>query len=147
MNFNPRNSTLKAVYALEVDSDLPQLAVISEKPAGIIEAGQNLQLPLEIRAKGLNFLTQKIKVHITGLFKSFDCQIEAFGKGPEVMALPKKIDWGHIPVLQNLTKQIQLTNLSLIEATFSCKFQKENTVWSISSKSSKIPPSSSLMID
>jgi len=64
------------------------------------------------------------KVHINGQYDPFICQIEAIGKGPEVIANPTNIEWGHIPVLENLTKQIQLTNTALIPATFHCVFIK-----------------------
>lgn len=118
------SSKLKAVYELFTENEFPQLTVTSDKPSGIIEPGQILNLPLEIRAKGLEELHQTAKVHITGQYEPFICQIDAIGKGPEVIANPTQIEWGHIPVLENIPKQIELTNTALIPATFCCQFLK-----------------------
>merc|ERR1711937_312302 len=140
------STSLRAVYHFSAESDLPQLMVKSSKPSGIIEPEQILELPLEVRAKGLKNLSQKTVIRIDGQFEMFEGEIFGVGRGPEVKASVNKIDWGHIPVLCDETKIVTLTNTALIPAQFSCSFAKANTVWSIEPENSTIPPSSSIEV-
>ena len=103
--------------------------VESSKPSGIIEPEQILELPLEVRAKGLKNLSQKTLIRIDGQFEMFEGEIFGVGRGPEVKASVKKIDWGHIPVLCDETKIVTLTNTALIPAQFSSGFWKSKNTW------------------
>ena len=74
--------------------------VKSSKPSGIIEPEEVLELPLEVRAKGLQNLSQQTLIRVEGQFEMFEGQIFATGRGPHVRASVEKIDWGHIARVQ-----------------------------------------------
>ena len=76
------------------------MTITSDKPSGIIEPGEILNLPLEIKAKGLEELHQTAKVHITGQYDPYICKIEAIGKGPEVHFEPAN----HRPIILHLVR-------------------------------------------
>ena len=138
--FNTSNN-LRAVYSLKSLEDNDQISVDFESPSGIIEPQQTLNIPIQIKANKLNQIENAVQLFVEGRNQVISqCAIAAHGEGPVVTATPTELNWGVVPVLQKFSKTIKLKNQSLIPARYSVSFEKENSVWKVSSDKGVIAP-------
>jgi len=138
------NTDLEASFILEFNSDRPDLDFTPKFTKGVIKAGENLKIPISLKANNLGCLRETIEVHLIGVPEPLFFEVQGFGQGPEVESSETEIIWGEVPVLTAITKTIQLTNTSLIPAKFHALLHKENTVWEVQPAFGEIPPQSQL---
>ena len=121
--------------------DNDQISIEFEQPNGIIEPQQSLNIPIQIKANKLNQIENTVQLSVVGHNSPVAyCPVTAVGEGPVVTASPTELNWGVVPVLQTFSKTIKLKNQSLIPARYQATFEKENSVWKVSSSQGTIAP-------
>eukprot|EP00794_Sanderia_malayensis_P018879 gene18879-20779_t len=145
-----KNETdLPAKYELldQVADDRSAIQYSSHYTKGIIQPQALIEIPLQISAHGMgNLLT-------TALFVVHGCtdvplpvQLSCIGEGPVVHVSALDIDFGAIPVLEDATQYIRLSNESLIPAECFCEMVRPNSLFNVQPSSGIIPAEHTMTI-
>ncbi|XP_066050989.1 hydrocephalus-inducing protein homolog [Chamaea fasciata] len=116
----------------------------SSVPAGIIEAHSSVEIPITLKAQLLGECNVTAEVAIFGRGSPLEIHLECIGHGPIVYVYPSKINFGSIPVLQDSSKNLYLSNQSDIPATFWAEMAGKRSRWRIEPSKGVVPPDSEL---
>ncbi len=87
---------------------------------GVIEPNSIKEVPVMADALQLGDLDDDLVIKINGSVEEpLRCRYKCLSQGPVVQIYPKDIDWGLTTVLHKSSREIVLSNESLIEAKFS----------------------------
>ena len=95
----------------------------------------------------LGDIAADLLIKINGSIESpIRCNFICFSQGPVVQIQPKNIDWGLTSVLNDSSREITISNESLIEAKYSTFMSKRNSVWRVEPPSGLIEPGSEITV-
>ncbi|NXD48612.1 HYDIN protein, partial [Corvus moneduloides] len=119
----------------------------SSAPSGIIEAHSSVEIPLTLKAQLLGECSITAEVAVFGSKGSpLEIHLECIGQGPVVYVYPRKINFGTIPVLQDSSKSLQLSNQTDIPATFWAEMAGKRSHWRIEPSKGVVPPKSEVSL-
>ncbi|XP_068883105.1 hydrocephalus-inducing protein homolog isoform X4 [Aphelocoma coerulescens] len=119
----------------------------SSAPSGIIEAHSSVEIPLTLEAQLLGECSITAEVAMFGSKGSpLEICLECIGQGPVVYVYPRKINFGTIPVLQDSSKSLQLSNQTDIPATFWAEMAGKRSCWRIEPSKGVVPPKSEVSV-
>ena len=67
-------------------------------------------------------------------------KVQCYGEGPVVNVEPSVLDFGAIEVLQNVPRHVNISNESLIPATFTVRLVRPRSVFTVEPTSGQIAP-------
>lgn len=119
----------------------------SPQSEGIIEPNSIKEISLIAEAVRLNEIECDLLIKINGSIEPvLKCHFSALSQGPVVLITPRDIDWGPTSVLNDSSREILITNESLIEANFSTSMMKKHSPWRLEPAEGSIEPGSELKI-
>ncbi|NWR27030.1 HYDIN protein, partial [Tachuris rubrigastra] len=119
----------------------------SPEPCGIIEAHSSVQIPfiLETQLLGDHDITADVAVF--GSEESpLQIHLESTGQGPVVYVYPTEIDFGTIPVVQDVSQTLHLSNQSVIPAVFWVEMAGTCSRWRTEPRKGVIPPETEVSV-
>ena len=144
------NSTdLPAKYELmtQVDDDDCLITYSSPMPRGIIEPGCVFEVPIHIVLHTIDDAMATVYFSIYGSQQQpLQIQIHALGEGPVIHLGAQEMNYGMIPVLEDSTRILTLSNESLIPAQFHCEMVKPKSLFRIEPESAVISPEASVQL-
>lgn len=114
------DSDLPVKYTVPNDTGDARLAYSTPDPSGIIHPHSTLHLPLVIKPKVQGEMSLCVPITIANSATSLSVELMCIGEGPVVCVTPNMLKWGVCPVLTPISKEIVLTNQSVIPAEFEC---------------------------
>ncbi|XP_062817752.1 hydrocephalus-inducing protein homolog isoform X1 [Anolis carolinensis] len=122
-------------------AESPAILHSSPVPCGIIQPCSTVEIPLtlEVQQRGRQEVTA-----LVAIFGDQDLplklQLVTFGEGPVVYVYPAELDFGSIPVLQDVSRVLFLANQSVIPAPFEAQMARPHSLWRIEPSSGIVPP-------
>ena len=111
---------LKARYYILPSKSQDPFKFTSNQAEGVIEPNSVKELSVYAEALQLNDIEGDLLIKINGsVDPPLKCHYVCLSQGPVVQIYPKDIDWGLTTVLQKSSREIILSNESLIQANFS----------------------------
>uniref|UniRef100_A0A803TEP1 HYDIN axonemal central pair apparatus protein n=1 Tax=Anolis carolinensis TaxID=28377 RepID=A0A803TEP1_ANOCA len=135
------DSDLLGCYGvLPQPAESPAILHSSPVPCGIIQPCSTVEIPLtlEVQQRGRQEVTA-----LVAIFGDQDLpllQLVTFGEGPVVYVYPAELDFGSIPVLQDVSRVLFLANQSVIPAPFEAQMARPHSLWRIEPSSGIVPP-------
>ncbi|XP_015729352.1 hydrocephalus-inducing protein homolog isoform X2 [Coturnix japonica] len=119
----------------------------SPAPCGIIQPHSSVEVPVTLRAQVTGKQLTAALVAVFGR-EEFPLQVylENTGEGPVVYAQPSKLNFGRIPVLQDASQTLHLSNQAFIPASFWTEMDREDSCWRVEPKQGIIPPESEVSL-
>lgn len=140
-------TTLKARYSLVPSSEEDAITFVSAQSEGVIEPNTVKEIYITATSVQLGDIAAELYIKINGSVESpLKCQFICFSQGPVVQIQPKNIDWGLTTVLVDSTREITISNESLIEAKFLALMSKRNSAWRVEPSSGVIEPGSEIIL-
>lgn len=127
-------SSLPARYFILQRENQELFRFKSSQPEGIIEGNSIKELQIDVEALQLGYISSPLMIRINGSNSDevpLEVQFECLSQGPVIQMDQKDIDWGSIILLQDVTKQIHVTNESLINAKYKAYMLDKNSPWRI----------------
>jgi hydrocephalus-inducing protein len=122
---------LKARYYILPSKSQDPFKFTSNQAEGVIEPNSVKEISVFSEALQLNDIEGDLLIKINGSVDTpLKCHYVCLSQGPVVQIHPKEIDWGLTTVLQKSSREILLSNESLIEANFTT-FMVGKTFFSI----------------
>ncbi len=110
---------LKARYYILPSKSQDPFKFTSNQAEGVIEPNSVKEISVFSEALQLNDIEGDLLIKINGSVDTpLKCHYVCLSQGPVVQIHPKEIDWGLTTVLQKSSREILLSNESLIEANF-----------------------------
>ncbi|CAH8595198.1 unnamed protein product [Heterobilharzia americana] len=107
---------------------------------GIISESNSVKLSVTFKAKVLGLILNELRIKICGIDENpLKIPVRCIGEGPVLHVEETKLDWGTIPVLQPIVKVLKISNESCIDAHFTTKMLRNDTVFEVESTSGIIP--------
>ncbi|KAL2300220.1 hypothetical protein Nmel_012186 [Mimus melanotis] len=117
------------------------------EPSGIIEAHSSLEIPITLEAQQLGECSVTAEVAVFGREGSpLEIHLECIGQGPDVYIYPMEINFGTIPVLQDSSKTLQLSNQTDIPAPFWIELAGKCSQWRIEPSKGVVLPMSEVCV-
>ncbi|XP_067327017.1 hydrocephalus-inducing protein homolog [Anolis sagrei] len=122
-------------------TESPAILHSSPEPCGIVYPHSTVEIPLtlEVQQRGRQEVTA-----LVAIFGDQDLplklQLVTFGEGPVVYVYPAELDFGSIPVLQDVPRVLSLANQSVIPAPFEAQMARPHSLWRIEPSSGIVPP-------
>ncbi|XP_063801928.1 hydrocephalus-inducing protein homolog isoform X2 [Pseudophryne corroboree] len=136
-------SSLPGCYSLmpqEPDSS-SRVLFYSPNPCGIIEPHSSVDLPIVLEAQVTGEQCTEAQVAVFGCSEPpLEIVLLCVGEGPVVHVQPSEMDFGNIPVLNDVSKTLRLCNQSLIPAPFRATMKRRRSLWRIEPSSGEVPP-------
>lgn len=111
---------LKARYSILPSEPEDPFKFTSSQAEGIIEANSIKEILIIVESIQLNEIECDLLIKINGSQdSSLKCHFSGLSQGPVALITPKEIDWGLTTVLIDSSREILVTNESLIKAKFS----------------------------
>jgi hypothetical protein len=102
---------------------------------GTIEANGKISIPITLTCEKLGKINLPMMVRVSGSEKpALTCALCSQCIGPTMVLLPSVadgIDWGPTTCLKDTTRELKLTNDSLIPAPFRCYFKNPKSVFRV----------------
>uniref|UniRef100_A0A8C2T888 HYDIN axonemal central pair apparatus protein n=1 Tax=Coturnix japonica TaxID=93934 RepID=A0A8C2T888_COTJA len=111
-------------------------------PCGIIQPHSSVEVPVTLRAQVTGKQLTAALVAVFGR-EEFPL-VKNTGEGPVVYAQPSKLNFGRIPVLQDASQTLHLSNQAFIPASFWTEMV--NSCWRVEPKQGIIPPESEVSL-
>lgn len=143
------DTALKARYKLLLSGspDTDSITFTSPQAEGVIEPNSVKEIRVMASAVQLGDIACDLLIGINGSVEPpLRCNFICFSQGPVVQIYPKNIDWGLTTVLLDSSREITLSNESLIEARFSSIMTKRNSPWRVEPPSGVLAPGSEMTI-
>ncbi|PAA50321.1 hypothetical protein BOX15_Mlig000423g3, partial [Macrostomum lignano] len=124
------NTDLPAKYELlpQENPELTSIVYFSPKPKGIIQPKSTFQMPLTVAVREVEEREELAYIKIFGSDQPpLVVCIKCFGEGPVVHVTPYDLDFGKVPVLTDIPREICLSNESLIPAEFACQLARKDS--------------------
>ncbi|CAH8852927.1 unnamed protein product [Trichobilharzia szidati] len=122
------------------DDDDNKLQYWTNDSKGIISASDSVKLPVTFKAKTLGLITTELYIKICGINENpLKIPVRCVGEGPVLHVEQTKLDWGTIPVLQPIIKVLKITNESCIDAVYTTKMLRNDTVFEVEPSTGSIP--------
>ncbi|KAI1235520.1 Hydrocephalus-inducing protein, partial [Lamprotornis superbus] len=119
----------------------------SSEPSGIIEAHSSVEISITLEAQQLGECNITAEVAVFGREGSpLEIHLECIGQGPVVYIYPREINFGTIPVLQDSSKTLQLSNQTDIPAPFWVELAGKRPQWRIEPSKGVVPPMSEISV-
>ncbi|XP_066196391.1 hydrocephalus-inducing protein homolog, partial [Sylvia atricapilla] len=119
----------------------------SSVPAGIIEAHSSVEIPITLKAQLVGECNVTAELAVFGREGSpLKIHLECIGHGPIVYVYPRKINFGSIPVLQDSSKRLYISNHSDIPASFWAEMAGKGSRWRIEPNRGVVPPNSEVLV-
>ncbi|RMC08855.1 hypothetical protein DUI87_13849 [Hirundo rustica rustica] len=141
------DSDFPGCYCLLPQEDKEKAAAwySSSVPSGIIEAHSSVEMPITLEPQLVGECNVTAEVTMFGSEGSpLEILLECIGHGPVVSVRPKKINFGKIPVLQDHSKSLRISNQSGIPAAFWTEMPGKRSCWRIVPSKGVIPPDTDL---
>ncbi|KAL8443893.1 hypothetical protein Emed_006517 [Eimeria media] len=90
---------------------------------GLVHASATTEITIRLYASAPGEIRSTCRVIISGLETPFDLQLYACASGPKLKVDPKELQWGKISCLDEVSRQLEVTNVSPIPATFRCSLK------------------------
>uniref|UniRef100_A0A5K4F930 Hydin_ADK domain-containing protein n=1 Tax=Schistosoma mansoni TaxID=6183 RepID=A0A5K4F930_SCHMA len=111
-----------------------------DKPEGFINGLNSVQLSITFKAKVLGLITSELCFKICGINENpLKIPVKCMGEGPVLHVDQTKLEWGTIPVLQPIVKILRISNESCIDANYTAKMVRNDTVYKAEPSSGSIP--------
>ncbi|KAM6294461.1 hydrocephalus-inducing protein homolog [Aegotheles albertisi] len=113
----------------------------SPVPWGVIQPRSSVQVPFTLAAQEMGEQDTVARVTVFGSEGApLKIHLVSVGEGPVVHVQPRKINFGSIQVLQDASRTLQLSNQSVIPASFRAEMAGECSCWRIEPSEGVIPP-------
>ncbi|NXJ99580.1 HYDIN protein, partial [Corythaixoides concolor] len=114
---------------------------------GIIQPHSSVEVPLTVEVQAMGEQDTVAYVIVFGNEGSpLKIHLVCTGKGPVVYVYPSKIDFGSIPVLQDASQTLHLSNQTVIPAPFCVKMAGKCSHWRIEPSEGVVPPETELSV-
>ncbi|XP_068021953.1 hydrocephalus-inducing protein homolog [Melanerpes formicivorus] len=136
------DSDLPGCYALLPQEQQEEAAVLysSPVPCGIIQPHSSVEMPLTLVAQALGSQDTPASVAVFGCAgHPLEIHLVSIGQGPVVSVQPQEINFGSIPVLQDVSRSLQLCNQSPIPAAFQAEVAGRGCCWRVEPSRGVIP--------
>ncbi|XP_068025997.1 hydrocephalus-inducing protein-like [Melanerpes formicivorus] len=136
------DSDLPGCYALLPQEQQEEAAVLysSPVPCGIIQPHSSVEMPLTLVAQALGSQDTPASVAVFGCAgHPLEIHLVSIGQGPVVSVQPQEINFGSIPVLQDVSRSLQLCNQSPIPAAFQAEVAGRGCCWRVEPSQGVIP--------
>ncbi|NXG68880.1 HYDIN protein, partial [Baryphthengus martii] len=143
------DSDLPACYGVLPQDHKEDAAVwySSPTPCGIIQPHSMVEVPftLETRVTGEHDTVAHIAVFGNEV-SPLNIHLVSTGEGPVVYAQPRKINFGSIQVLQDVSRTLRLSNQTVIPASFWAEMAGKCSCWKIEPNKGVIPPETEVSV-
>lgn len=140
-------TTLKARYTLLPSKVHDSIKFQSNLAEGIIEPNSIKEIPVFAEALELGDIESDLLIKINGSVEQpLTCHYICFSQGPVVQIQPKSIDWGLTTVLVDSSRELTLSNESLIDANYTTSMGKRSSAWRVEPPSGLIPAGSEITV-
>ncbi len=115
------DTSLKARYFIQPtnEDEIDSFFFTSNQLEGVIEPNSVKEISIYAQARHLGDIEGDLNIKINGSVEEpLKIHFTCLSQGPVVQIYPKDIDWGHTTVLNDSSREIVLSNESLIEAKF-----------------------------
>ncbi|KAH8872460.1 Hydrocephalus-inducing protein, partial [Schistosoma japonicum] len=107
---------------------------------GFINKSSSVKLSVTLKAKALGLITSELCIKICGINENpLRIPIKCMGEGPVLHVDVTKLDWETISVLQPIAKILKISNESCIDANYTAKMLRNDTVYDVEPSSGTIP--------
>ncbi|XP_059190373.1 hydrocephalus-inducing protein homolog [Centropristis striata] len=140
-------STLPACYGLldQEYEESPSLLFGSSSPRGVILPQSSQELPVFLIAKAVGRQQHTLRIAVFGSIQPpLEVVLSCIGQGPTVHVESPQLDFGTIPVLTDITRALQLSNLSPIPAHFTARMSRGRSIWRVEPSEGSVPPQTQL---
>ncbi|CAH8527146.1 unnamed protein product [Schistosoma turkestanicum] len=113
-------------------NDESKLQYWTNNPEGFINGSSSVKIPVTFKAKALGPITSELCFKICGINENpLKIPIKCMGEGPVLHVDQTKLEWGLIPVLQPINKTLRISNESCIDANYTAKMLRNDTVYKV----------------
>ena len=139
-------SDLPAKFEMQVP-DSAAIQIVADKPSGVIAARATVTINIMLKVYERAVINFPLKFAILGSTESpLEVAIGCIGEGAVVSVSPTAIEWGKLQVLQDDKRTVILTNESLINASFRCRVEPDDGVFSVDVTEGELRPAESRKI-
>ncbi|KAL8270019.1 hypothetical protein Esti_006052 [Eimeria stiedai] len=100
--------------------------IVASPSDGLIPASATTEIALRLYPFAPGEICSTCRVIIAGLETPFELQLYACASGPKLKVEPKELQWGKISCLDEVRRQLEVTNVSPIPATFRCSVKSKH---------------------
>uniref|UniRef100_A0A8C3Q1J6 HYDIN protein n=1 Tax=Chrysolophus pictus TaxID=9089 RepID=A0A8C3Q1J6_CHRPC len=123
------------------------LGYSSPSPCGIIQPRSSVEVPVTLQAQVIG---EQLTVALVAVFGREESPLEVHlvstGEGPVVYVQPSKLNFGRIPVLQDVSQTLHLFNQAVIPASFWTEMDSKNSCWRVEPHQGIIPPETEVSV-
>ncbi|KGL84882.1 Hydrocephalus-inducing protein, partial [Tinamus guttatus] len=113
----------------------------SPQPCGIIAPRSSVEIPFTLEAQVMGEQDTIVHVAVFGSEGSpLKIHLVSTGEGPVIYVHPNKLDFGNIQVLRDVSRTLQLSNQSVIPASFWAQMADKCSRWRIEPREGVVPP-------
>uniref|UniRef100_A0A669QXT0 HYDIN axonemal central pair apparatus protein n=1 Tax=Phasianus colchicus TaxID=9054 RepID=A0A669QXT0_PHACC len=128
----------------------PECAAVqysSPAPCGIIQPHSSVQVLVTLRAQVTGKQLTVASVAVFGREESpLEIHLVSTGEGPVVYVQPSKLNFGRIPVLQDVSQTLHLFNQAVIPASFWTEMDSKDSCWRVEPYQGVIPPETEVSV-
>ena len=141
------DTSLKARYYLLPSKPSDTIKFTSNQAEGVIEPNSTKNVSVFAESVHLGDIQADLLIKINGSVESpLKCDFICISQGPVCQILPKEIDWGMTTVLQKSSRDINISNESLIEAKFKVYMSKKNSAWKVEPSHGIVQPGTEIVL-
>lgn len=120
---------------------------LSLRKKGVIEPNSIKEVTIKAESVQLGDITSNLMIKINGSVEApIRCTFMCFSQGPVVQIHPKTVDWGLTTVLTDSSRELTISNESLIEAKFTSSMSKRNSAWRLEPPSGIVAPGAEITV-
>ncbi|NXC39739.1 HYDIN protein, partial [Penelope pileata] len=119
----------------------------SPAPCGIIQPHGVVEVPVTLEAQVTGEHLTVASIAVFGREESpLKIHLVSTGEGPVVYVHPSKINFGRIPVLQDASQTLHLSNQAVIPAPFWAEVDGKDSQWRVEPSQGIIPPETEVLV-
>ncbi|NWX91311.1 HYDIN protein, partial [Nothoprocta pentlandii] len=143
------DSDLPGCYGVlpQEHKDAAAVWYFSPLPCGIIAPHSSVEIPFTLEAQVIGEQDTVAHVAVFGSEGSpLKVHLVSTGEGPVVYVHPNKVDFGHIQVLQDVSRMLHLSNQTVIPASFWAQMADRSSRWRIEPSEGVVPPETEVSV-
>ncbi|XP_021264314.1 hydrocephalus-inducing protein homolog isoform X3 [Numida meleagris] len=119
----------------------------SPAPCGIVQPRSSVEVLVTLQAQVIGEQQTAAFVAVFGREESpLEIHLASTGEGPVVYVQPSKLNFGRIPVLQDVSKTLHLFNQAVIPASFWTEMDRKDSCWRVEPRQGVILPETEVSV-
>uniref|UniRef100_G1MRN0 HYDIN axonemal central pair apparatus protein n=1 Tax=Meleagris gallopavo TaxID=9103 RepID=G1MRN0_MELGA len=123
------------------------LSYSSSAPCGVIQPHSSVEVPVTLQTQVMG---EQLTVALVAVFGREESPLVSArvstGEGPVVYVHPSKLNFGRIPVLQDVSQTLHLFNQAVIPASFWSEMDGKDSRWRVEPHQGIIPPETEVSV-